>query len=388
MNWRLARWSWRRWVVVLACSLPVVVLAFTEYLYFFPMTPLFLAGAKDVRVPPKKGAIRLAFVGDVMLADAGRRILKRKGYDYPFGAVRPLLASADLLVGNLEGPIAVRARRNRAKRWSYKMRPEVAAGLHRAGFRAMTLANNHSLDCGAAGMAETRSYLGHNGIVAFGGGRNEQQARRFAVMDVGPVRIALLGYLAPYTLVAGRIQSMAGLAAGPRRAGAALARPEALRRDIAVARSQADLVVVFLHIGGRYQVVPTDFDRELCHEAVEAGAQLVVACGTHIMGPIERYRGVPIFYSLGNFTFGSGNIRARFSLVGLVDLSPGGRWRSAYALPLYTVNWNPYVWFRPRLLRGFMARRVLGRLAGLSARYGTSLMVTSRWARLDRSPRP
>jgi len=80
---------------------------------------------------------------------------------------------------------------------------------------------------------------------------------------------------------------------------------EALARLVAGARAGADLVVVSVHAhetDGRRAETPA-FLREFAHAMVDAGADVVVGHGPHVLRGIEIYRGKPVFYSLGNFIF-------------------------------------------------------------------------------------
>jgi len=363
----------------------LLVLAFlvTEHIYYFPLTPLSLDLRGTTRLPASPGRIRLVFVGDVLLGDAARPMLRRKGYGYPFGATRHLLSAADLAIGNLEGPIAVRGKPNRRKRWAYKMPPPAARALRRAGFDVMDLANNHIRDCGDEGIRETLRYLEEAGLDAFGAGESPAEAHRPVIREVRGVRVAFLGYVPPHMVLRGRKVSLRGLTAWRGRAGAAWGSLSNVRRDIHAARRRADVVIVSLHLGDRYQRSPAGFEREHCRKVIEAGADAVIGHGTHIMGPIETYRGRPIFYGLGNFTFGSGNVRARFGLLGTLEIDPRTkRVVGLGALPLYTVNWNPWVWFQTKVLRGSQARRVLRRLIRTSWRYNSRLHLRSRPARI------
>jgi poly-gamma-glutamate synthesis protein (capsule biosynthesis protein) len=74
---------------------------------------------------------------------------------------------------------------------------------------------------------------------------------------------------------------------------------------IAEARRQADLVVVSVHSHEPTNdaAEPASFLRQFAHDAVEAGAQLIVGHGPHRLRGMEIYKGVPIFYSLGNFVY-------------------------------------------------------------------------------------
>ena len=81
----------------------------------------------------------------------------------------------------------------------------------------------------------------------------------------------------------------------------------------------------------------------------------------HVIGPCEIYRGRPIFYSVGNFAFGSGNSKAEGLLVGF-RCEPG--WLTVEVYPLYVKNRDPRVDYQPKVLRGLSAGRALRHLAG------------------------
>jgi hypothetical protein len=97
-------------------------------------------------------------VGDTMLGDRATKTLAREGPDYAFLAVRPLLRRAPVVLANLEGPLARESARA-DRRYSYKVDPDRASPIVRAGINLVNLANNHALDCGCAGLLETLEAL-------------------------------------------------------------------------------------------------------------------------------------------------------------------------------------------------------------------------------------
>src|SRR2546425_1217080 len=92
----------------------------------------------------------------------------------------------------------------------------------------------------------------------------------------------------------------------------------------------------------------------------------------HIVQPFEIYHGCPIFYSVGNFTFGSRNSHAEGLLVAI-------RFEEAQTTvnvyPLYVKNRDPRVRFQPKVLRGAGADRALRTLAEISGPAGAELTV-------------
>jgi poly-gamma-glutamate capsule biosynthesis protein CapA/YwtB (metallophosphatase superfamily) len=358
----------------IVAAIVAIALTVNELAGFYPLTTLFLDTRGSTRFSKTEDTFRLLFVGDIMLADWAEKTLQTKGYDYAFGATRELLRSADLTIGNLEGPIAKESQRVTNKRWSYKVSPKAAFALSRAGFDLMTLANNHIRDCGDAGIKESVAYLGQAGITAFGAGLTGEEAHRPAIVEVKSVSIAFLGYILPHMLVKGRKTSTRKLSWALGRGGAARGDIETIERDIRLAKKRAKVVIVSLHLSDRYQSSPEPFERQACHQIIEAGADAVIGHGSHIWGPVERYRGKPILYSIGNFAFGSRNYRARYSLIALLDLNPAIRRLSRVSvLPIYTNNFRSWMPFQPKVVLSFPARRVLAAVAARSRDYDTAL---------------
>ena len=129
-----------------------------------------------------------------------RRRLALHGHGYSLLRLRELIDSADLVVGNLEVPLAADvdpALRGQKNYLGWSDAEETVAALQEAGFDALSLANNHTLDCGEAGLDETIRRLRDAGITPFGAGSNLAAAGRPFVrtLRVGPVErtIVLFG---------------------------------------------------------------------------------------------------------------------------------------------------------------------------------------------------
>ena len=290
-------------------------------------------------------------VGDIMLGDHARKALRGGDNDYPFEAVLPLLKSAFIVLGNLEGPLA----RNAAKEprnYSYKVNPGLAAALTRARISVLTLANNHALDCGRDGVLETLHALASAGADAIGAGVDRSAAHRPLIRRAGPWRIGLLGYYWNE-----RCAATANLP------GAAMDTPEALKADIGALRERVDRVVVTFHWGVPYYREPSPENRAKARFAVDCGADVVIGHHPHIVQPFEIYHGCPIFYSVGNFTFGSRNSHAEGLLIA-IRFEDDATVVSAF--PLYVKNRDPRVRYQPKVLRGAAADRALRRLVDIS----------------------
>jgi poly-gamma-glutamate capsule biosynthesis protein CapA/YwtB (metallophosphatase superfamily) len=239
--------------------------------------------------------------------------------------------------------------------------PRLAADLRRAGFTLTTVANNHALDYGHGGLLATLRHLHAAGIVVAGAGMNLAQARAPRYLDTANGRVALIGCastfregseaspshadipgrpgLSPlrvrrvYELPAERLASLRetqrvlpGSGAG---AGASdgtvrflgntfregrVARvvttadekdQHAIVEQVGRARAEADVVLVTIHAheSGASREQPADFLQPFARACIDAGAHGFLGHGPHVLRPLEMYRGLPIFYSLGNLYF-------------------------------------------------------------------------------------
>ena len=252
---------------------------------------------ETIKRTARSTTVSMVSVGDILLGNAAAQHLELHGYDWPFEYVRPLLSDADVVIGNLEGPITTA--KNGRSNSAYGAKPASASALKRAGFHALSLANNHAMDFGTAGMDETIELLRAQDILPFGAGSNESQAHRGIVYDFGTLRIGLLGYADEWE----KQRKLNWYAKGTQ-PGCALFSAENMETDIARMRKYADVVVISVHWGSNYKPVRKSQEK-MGRRAIELGADIVCGHHPHIAQGIEIYRGKPIIYSVGNFVFGT-----------------------------------------------------------------------------------
>lgn len=249
------------------------------------------------RETPSTGdVVDLRAVGDVMLGRYVGQAVERRGFDYPFEAFGSTL-QGDLVVGNLESPLTTR---DIARPGPYRLPadPIFAAALHKAGFTALSLANNHALDAGPEGLAEASAALQGVGIVPLGVGPDASSAATAQIIERNGIRIALLAFNA-----APDPEDDPDEASGW---GRAWLNDQALAA-VADARANADVVVVLPHWGREYAPQPDAKQREWASKLVAAGADVVIGAHPHVLQPIEwietEQRSGLVAYSLGNTIF-------------------------------------------------------------------------------------
>jgi poly-gamma-glutamate capsule biosynthesis protein CapA/YwtB (metallophosphatase superfamily) len=237
-----------------------------------------------------------------------------------FDLVRDDLGKADLVFCQLEEVLTRGGVRLPQARHTIRGDPAVAEALKRAHFGVVSLAGNHCMDWGSDALLETAGYLREQQLAVVGAGASIREARRPAICALGNTKVAFLAYSSILPMNYWAEDNRAGCA--PMRAWTHYEQIEhdqpgtparihtyanhadlsALRDDIRAARAVADVVMVSLHWGIHFvPAVIADYQREVGHAAIDAGADVILGHHAHILKGVEVYRDKPILYSLGNF---------------------------------------------------------------------------------------
>jgi poly-gamma-glutamate synthesis protein (capsule biosynthesis protein) len=244
-----------------------------------PQSGDFISFSMDGPLYPGRSAFIVAF-GDLMFDRAVRSLMDSHTMDYPFQLMDlSYLKSNDILVANLEGPIA-KKRVVTAKTIAFRFDPDIVPLLQKYFFDALSQANNHAYDMGITGYNDSFNFLTAAGIKPFGDPK-QLDDHSVATFDVGSQKIAFLGL----EEVVYKIDDAAAVA------------------KIRELTAQGYKVIPFLHWGIEYQHRPNDRQQQLAHEFIDAGAVAVIGCHPHVVQTFETYKNRPIFYSLGNGIF-------------------------------------------------------------------------------------
>lgn len=253
-----------------------------------PLQAVFENGHQELR--PSFGNITtFSFTGDICLIREVEERLRENPEDAIAG-MREALA-ADYVIGNLETPLAATAGLDPIRGF-LNSDPALAQVLVTLGFDAFTIANNHTMDCGAEGLQETLAFLSQNNIAHFGAGEILQSARQPLIVERHNIKIGLLGYSQPELD-----------AAEAHRAGVSPLRKQLILEDIANLKSQVDNIVLVLHEGYEFQNYPRLDFLNLCRELAQHGVDLICGHHPHVMHGMETVGNCLILYSLGNFWF-------------------------------------------------------------------------------------
>lgn len=346
--------------------------------------------------------------------------------------------------------------------------PDMAHELAWAGIDMVSRANNHTGDYGVEGLRLTTRYVEEAGLVHAGAGESLAEAREARFLETSRGRVAIISMASTFPdhsragNARGSMASRPGLSplryttesvATPEqidRLGAVLegmgvafsrtdggaralgttfvegpepdivTRPNAqdveeIAAVVRSARRLADHVLVTIHAHERKgpNSVPADFVVDFARAMVDAGATMFVGHGPHVLRGIEIYRGMPIFYSLGDFVFQNETLlRLPAENYEAYDLGPDEHvadfnaaryrnettgfpvnreiWESVVAMPTFvdgrltelalhpiTLGFGEAAWIRgrPMLARGELAGKILADLVERSAPYGTTIDV-------------
>ena len=267
-------------------------------------------------------AIRLTFTGDLillkdMVENAYDSTSGRYSFDSMFSYVKGYYDEADCNIGVFEGPIA-----GADKGYStscfldglpfYLNFPkEYAEAVKRAGFDVVTMANNHLLDQGVAGLYHTLDELDTIGLAHVGAYRNKEEKSSVSIVEVRGKRIALLAYTYGsnyyntdffFETDHKHLTNIIDLPSSPYIDEIL----ENVRKDFEKAKSLSpDLIIVLPHMGEQFKHAPDEFQKYWCKVFVGLGADIVFSDHTHAVQPIEWVnegdRNVLIVHCPGNF---------------------------------------------------------------------------------------
>jgi poly-gamma-glutamate capsule biosynthesis protein CapA/YwtB (metallophosphatase superfamily) len=285
--------------------------------------------------PPTHPGLTLAAVGDMMLGtDFPENILPDDDGLSFFDAVTPVLSQPDVTFGNLEGVLQdggepVKQCKNKKICFLFRTPARYATYFKLAGFDVLSLANNHARDFGEEGRSSSMAALDAAGI------HHSGREGTVASFIANGRRIAMVAF-------------------APNVGSNSLNDPQIGLPLVTELAAKHDIVIVSFHGGAEgtgAEVLP--FAREIfagedrgnvvefAHSMIDAGADIVLGHGPHVVRPMELYRDRLIAYSLGNFATYYGisveGIRG-IALILMVTLDDEGRFVSGRVEPTIQIR--------------------------------------------------
>jgi poly-gamma-glutamate synthesis protein (capsule biosynthesis protein) len=209
-----------------------------------------------------------------------------------YGDLLPVLRRADLRIVNCECALTSAATPVWKSGAVFRGEPAHVKGLTVVPFEVACLANNHVLDYGVAGLRESLRVLHRHNIKTVGAGLTDEQAHAPLTLTVNTQTIHIVNISEGEDLTASL--------GGPGVFGWDIPRATALVRQC---KKRGGVVIAIAHAGLEYVPYPPLYVVSAFRAMVDAGADCVIGHHPHVPQGIERWRGQPILYSLGNFVF-------------------------------------------------------------------------------------
>lgn len=301
--------------------------------------------------------MKITVIGDIMceppVLKASAKADGTYNFDGVFEKMRPMFFDADYVIGNLEFPIAGEQMKYTDSFYDFNAPLEFAEAAMKAGIDLTSTVNNHTLDRGGEGMLRTVKALDELGFANVGVTLPKKERSEAYYFELGGVKYAVVAYTyttnkrlsenesellpcinylrnpksatyLPYVRkkmrnwvdklfkhakieTCARIKTLLGMPGTIERADDFIdfesCDPFISRfvSDIKKAKEKADFVIVYPHVGGQFNPEPGTFSKYVIHEAVKAGADVVLASHSHMVQRIKNVAGKPCAFSLGNF---------------------------------------------------------------------------------------
>jgi len=257
---------------------------------------------------------------DILMYAVGDIAPSRPDPDSLFNNVRKIISRADLAFCQLEICLTDRGERLPQVRHTDRTGIAAAHALRRAGFNIVSFASNHCMDWGQVGLFDTIDALKAADLKVVGVGANIKAAREPVIIKCKGMSIAFLAYSSILPMCYWAEDNRPGCA--PMRAWTLYEQIEhdqpgtpcrihtfpnrddldALMNDVSQVKSQVDLVIVSLHWGIHFiPAVIADYQIDVAHAVIDAGADAILGHHAHILKGFEVYKNKPVFYSLCNF---------------------------------------------------------------------------------------
>ncbi|CAH7210128.1 putative Capsule synthesis protein PGA_cap [Vibrio chagasii] len=176
----------------------------------------------------------------------------------------------------------------------YNNKKTLSSVLDILNVKFVNLSNNHIFDFGVSGYRDLVNILDAKGIIYFGAGESNKEA---ALPKYFSYQQYKFGFISFGSSQEGCLPSVDSF-------GTSIIN-EDTEYNIKVAKEKCDFLIVSLHWGFEFELYPEPVNRKRAQKYIDAGANLIVGHHPHVPQPKEVFKGNSIYYSLGNFYFGS-----------------------------------------------------------------------------------
>ncbi|MDD3655963.1 MAG: AmmeMemoRadiSam system protein B [Atribacterota bacterium] len=220
--------------------------------------------------------------GDMMLGRGLEKLMTENGIYYPFQKIVQLLRGVDIVFANFEGPIKENVPGISEDEAKFASRPEVLEAVRWSQINLLSLANNHTTDLGEEGLEETKEWLQKYQINFIGTTLPDHQHIKNNSFYTEQYVFLAFNRILPY-----------------------IDYQESIIKEVEKTKQSnpGKIIIVSIHWGKENELISSPIQRELAHQIIAAGADVIVGHHPHVVQEIELIDNRPVFYSLGNFIF-------------------------------------------------------------------------------------
>jgi poly-gamma-glutamate capsule biosynthesis protein CapA/YwtB (metallophosphatase superfamily) len=265
-------------------------------------------GVDQILPHPGDPALHESYVRDarryVELAEAVNGPIPRPvDFAWPWGDALQAIdeAAPDIRLVNLETSVTRSDDYEPGKAVHYRMNPANLPCVTAANVDICVLANNHVLDFGIDGLAETLDVLASAGVRTVGAGRTMDDARRPVTFESGTASVNVFAFGMPSSGVPARWAATADRPGVNVVGKSSDSAATDLMRRIGQAKRRGEIVLVSVHWGSNWGYDIPGADVRLGHRLIDQGVDVVFGHSSHHPRPIEIYRGKLILYGCGDF---------------------------------------------------------------------------------------
>ncbi|QJE96304.1 CapA family protein [Luteolibacter luteus] len=231
---------------------------------------------------PREGGCRIAFAGDVVLAGDDRVVIDGFGK-----------GDADAFFVNLEGIPSLKEP-DKKPRYDFRFPAERLAWLKQQGVDLVSLANNHAMDAGPAGLLEGLAACREAGLAVVGAGHNAEEACQPWRGEFRGVKLSVFGI---------SLLQESGTEAEEPAVANVIGHRKLLAEEFRKARARGERIVTIVHGGDEYDPKVTEEQRDGARWLASQGAAIVAGAHPHVLQREETHAGARIFHSLGNAVY-------------------------------------------------------------------------------------
>lgn len=261
-----------------------------------------------VQVEPEKEKdkeISLTFTGDLLFEQGLYDAMENYQFGTYFDQIQPYL-KGDIVIGNQEVPIGGKDLGVSGEAFVFNAPEEIAQQLHATGFDVMTLANNHSYDMGYTGVVNTLNNLQQNHIETAGMYDNPEAYHNIKIIEKNGIRLALLAYTYDTNISFEYEHDYIVKTFLNEQHEFDEAHQELLKKEVAMAKEQADVVIAAMHWGNEFTYELNDAQLRVGSFLNEQGVDLIIGNHPHCLQTMDILEDeqtgnkTTVFYSLGN----------------------------------------------------------------------------------------